>query len=381
MRRARARAGAAVVAAALWACTSPAALDGGPHAHVPDAHAHDPDAHAHDGGHPHDGAAHDGAAHDAGAHPDDAGAHPDDAGHLGDDSGEPEDAGVYTGPARLSETGLYRDLAARALADGVLTYRVHYELWADGAEKLRYLALPPGTTIDASDLDRWRFPVGTRSWKEFRVGGVPVETRLLEKTAAGWRMAAYVWADDGSEAWATPAGQADARGTAHDVPSSEDCRKCHRGAADVLIGVSAIQLGPDGIAALTAAGVLGPLPPGTYAPPGPPAVRDALGYLHGNCGHCHNDHHPLARLETLRLHLTVSATRAEDTPVYRTAFGARTRHEIDGTRVAIDPGFPTRSQLVARMRTRDPDDQMPPLGTEQPDPDALRLIEAWVSGL
>lgn len=339
----------------------------------PDAQAHAHDAHHPDAGHA------DGAHAPDAHHPD---AHDADGGHRHDDAGEgPEDAAVYTGPTLLSETGLYRDLAARALADGVVSYRVHYELWADEAEKLRYLWLPPGTTIDASDLDRWRFPVGTRAWKEFQVGGVPIETRLLEKTEGGWRMAAYVWDDEGRDARAVPGGVEDARGTSHDAPSSEDCRKCHRGAADVLIGVSAIQLGADGIAALSASGHLPALPAGTYAPPGPPATRDALGYLHGNCGHCHNDLHPLARLETLRLHLTVSATRAEDAPVYRTALGARTRHEIDGTSVAIDPGFPARSQLVARMRTRSPDDQMPPMGTERADQAALRIIEAWIGGL
>ena len=37
-----------------------------------------------------------------------------------------------------------------------------YPLWSDGAEKQRYLSLPPGTQIDTSNMDDWKFPVGTR---------------------------------------------------------------------------------------------------------------------------------------------------------------------------------------------------------------------------
>src|SRR5262245_20803994 len=70
-------------------------------------------------------------------------------------------------PQALSETGLYRDIATRGLAAGVISYDVRYELWSDGAEKQRYLYLPPGTQIDSSDMDGWRFPIGTKVWKTF----------------------------------------------------------------------------------------------------------------------------------------------------------------------------------------------------------------------
>jgi hypothetical protein len=47
------------------------------------------------------------------------------------------------------------------------------------------------------------------------------------------------------------------------VPSRNDCLACHEGPAVPVLGYSAVQL---------------------EAPPLPPA----LGYLHANCGHCHN---------------------------------------------------------------------------------------------
>ena len=70
-------------------------------------------------------------------------------------------------PARLTETGLYADLRADALAPGVLPYRPQFELWSDGASKRRWISLPPGTRIDTSDMDSWQFPEGTKLWKEF----------------------------------------------------------------------------------------------------------------------------------------------------------------------------------------------------------------------
>ena len=39
--------------------------------------------------------------------------------------------------------------------------------------------------IDGTDEMAWTFPVGTKFWKEFSVGGVRIETRLLEKRGPG----------------------------------------------------------------------------------------------------------------------------------------------------------------------------------------------------
>src|SRR5262245_31431150 len=62
---------------------------------------------------------------------------------------------------RLSETGLFEDIAADRVGRDVLAYTPAFELWVGGASKRRWLRLPPGTRIDTSDLDAWQFPVGT----------------------------------------------------------------------------------------------------------------------------------------------------------------------------------------------------------------------------
>src|SRR5262249_50301413 len=100
------------------------------------------------------------------------------------------------GARRLSQMGLYRDIATRTIADGVAEFEPAYSLWSDGATKRRWIALPPGAQIDTSDMDHWVFPVGTKLFKEFSVAGKRVETRLIERTSTGYDMAAFAWLPD-----------------------------------------------------------------------------------------------------------------------------------------------------------------------------------------
>src|SRR2546425_1198173 len=74
-------------------------------------------------------------------------------------------------PPLLSQTGLYSDFGARKFADGLIAFAPRWSFWVDGAEKDRHLYLPPGTKIDTTDMDFWKFPVGTKVWKEFKADG------------------------------------------------------------------------------------------------------------------------------------------------------------------------------------------------------------------
>lgn len=318
------------------------------------------------------------------------------------------DAAVTTtGPLSLSDTGLYSDFASRTLAPRIIPFAPKYPFWADGAEKNRFLLLPAGSQINTSNMDFWSFPIGTKVWKEFRVGGKLVETRLLWKQLdsgpSGWWMVSYVWAPDGSAATATPGGVSNALGTTHDVPSQQDCLKCHGNAGDVVIGVSAIQLsatvaatgvdagadagGADGgvatgtLTLLGAMGLLTVAPASEFQVPGSGNVQAALGYLHGNCGHCHNDESALSLQSAMRLRLSTTNTAPEQTPTYKTAFGLKTRHVVPpNVDTAIVPGFPDKSQLYVRADRRD-SWGMPPLGTKVVDPVGSVQIYDWILNL
>jgi hypothetical protein len=309
-------------------------------------------------------------------------------------------------PERLEETGLYADLAARRLASDVLPYAPQYPLWSDGATKRRWIRLPPGAAVDASDPDAWRFPPGTQLWKEFSFGR-RVETRYMAVRADGtFLYATYAWSEDGREATRAPEGGLRGvheirPGLRHDLPGERDCRACHEGSPSPVLGFAALQLSPDrdplaphaeplpegavDLAALVSRGLVRGLPRAVVDRPpriaaASPRARAAQGYLHGNCAGCHNARGPLADLR-LDLQQRVAPGAASPLPtaldrasVFRLpASGASPAAE---TRIA--PGEPERSVLYRRVASRSPLSQMPPLGTGAVDEEARGLLEAWI---
>jgi hypothetical protein len=301
-------------------------------------------------------------------------------------------------PQRLADTGLS--------GPGVLPFSPQYPLWSDGAAKRRWIYLPPGTSIDASRPDAWEFPRGTKLWKEFSHGRA-LETRYIERGADGaWRYGSYVWDAAAREATLAPAtGVRDlsaprAPGARYTIPSENDCRACHEAAPVPVLGFSALQLSPDrdplaphadakeasvDLTTLTARGLLTRLSPALRAPriaASSPAERAALGYLHGNCGNCHNDDGPLAVLEmTLAQRV---GTPASSNAVLSSIVGVESQFHPDGApprAPRIAPGHESASVIAMRMASRDPLQRMPPLGTTAIDADALRLIGRWIESL
>lgn len=285
-------------------------------------------------------------------------------------------------PRRLSETGLYeRD----ALARGVRSYRPRFELWSDGAEKQRWVALP-AAVIDTRDMDAWQFPAGTKFWKEFAHDGRRIETRLLAKLGpapSDWVGASYVWLADGSDAVLTPEGQSDANGTRHDVPSAAQCFGCHGGTQSHILGFSAIQLGDSerelSLAALAQQGALSDPPRAEPRIPGDALDVEALGYLHANCGHCHNAARPArsgARCYDPERAFDLSLRTSELDTLASTAAYRSTRDGI------VVPGDAEHSELFRRMESgsiflR----RMPPLASEARDEHGLSLVRRWLASL
>jgi hypothetical protein len=202
-------------------------------------------------------------------------------------------------PTDVFCTGLYLKRDPTQHAPSAAPYTPGVTLWSDGAEKHRYLYLPPGSQIDTSNVDAWRFPVGTKAWKEFRVDGALVETRLLWKRGEGtWESGTYVWDEMGKAATL----KTDTKGTilasGYEIPAPRDCDKCHHGGSDKLLGVEAVALALPtaqgmNLASLAAAGFLSHAPDPlhvTLPEDTTGKAAAALGYLHANCGMpCHSD--------------------------------------------------------------------------------------------
>lgn len=305
-------------------------------------------------------------------------------------------------PQRLRDTGLYDDWDAKSVGARKIRFSPQYPLWTDGAVKTRWMQLPQGTWIDASNPDVWTFPVGTRFWKEFAFAR-RAETRLIELTRDGWKYATYVWNDDESEAVLAPErgilrGPVIRGNVRHAIPSRSDCKSCHEAGPARILGFSALQLSddrdpnaphaepvPEGgmtLRELTARGIVRGLPARATAPrivAKTPTERAALGYLYGNCGNCHTQSGELANLA---LSFAYSIARPEPEPpgVLTTVEQASKFLPASweqGERVCA--GNPDQSVVLARMASRNPVMQMPPLGTRLVDDEAVALIRRWIA--
>jgi hypothetical protein len=306
-------------------------------------------------------------------------------------------------PTSLREGGLYADFAKRKVAADTLPYSPQYPAWADGATAQRWIRLPAGKTIDVRNPDRWVFPAGTRIWQEFSINGRPVETRLMEAQATGhWLFATYRWKPDGSDARLAPRkGQRHvaevAPGTGYDIPAAADCLTCHGLHQPEVLGFSALQLSPArepsspseprasdnlDLAKLMATGRLSGTPAGWAKQPPRivgrgPQERAALGYMHANCGSCHDSRGNLA---VLGLNLRHRESVGREPAL--AAVGHPSRYQIPNTppgqTLFIRSGDPTFGSIIYRMASRNPMVQMPPLGTHLADARALASLRDWI---
>jgi hypothetical protein len=306
-------------------------------------------------------------------------------------------------PVDLRCTGLYGDFEKRTLACGVLEYTPAYQLWSDGAAKRRFVSIPEGQKVDASDPDAFRYPNGTRFWKEFRVQGRDgkprmAETRLLQKDATGWVYTSYVWSEDETRArqMDNALGVPDLYGTGHTVPTRDHCKECHSGRADFVLGWDAIMLGP-GAEGLPRErlGELGLIESGSalgLTIPGDQVERAALGYLHANCGvSCHNMS-PDAPAQKTGLYLrldaqslgSVQTTAAVTTGINKlpAANAKLAGLPLEPSQyVAIRPGDAERSLLVARQKLRGFAGQMPRVATNKVDDVGVQLTTRWIESM
>jgi hypothetical protein len=305
------------------------------------------------------------------------------------------DANPFT-PPNLFLTGLCLDLPCSQISPEVQAYVPRFPLWADTATKRRWIFIPPGETIDTTDMNHWKFPVGTKLWKEFTRDGVRVETRYIAKISAGdaladWFYMAYQWNATEDGTMAVPLGVQNANGTQHDIPSVTTCRACHeRLAPSRILGFQAVELDgatPFGLDAAAARGWLSSPPTGTsphFPLPGTANEQAVLGYLHANCGHCHN---PLSDVHnntpvTLRLDIDHLATTA-DTATYQTTIdqmGSSIMENGMFYRIVVKTHDPDNSILIVRMNATD-GNRMPAAGSEMVDPDAQIMLRTWIDNL
>jgi hypothetical protein len=290
-------------------------------------------------------------------------------------------------------TGLYADIASKQTAPGVEAYAPAVPLWSDGAEKQRWISLPPGKVIDNSDANEWVFPVGTRVWKEFSRAGQRIETRLWQKTDTNyWVSATYAWNSDESAAVRSGGGDIPLGTGTYHIPTSDECTDCHRGRTDRILGFDQVLLGIAGASGLTldrliAEKRLSNPPKSTpllIGDDGTGLAAPALAWLHVNCGTtCHNQNSNAKAWSTglfLRLDPSLLDGRSVvDFDSLKTTIGVAAVTPAWKGQTRILPHDPAHSLLFSLITHRGTGQQMPPIASSVVDEADVPLVEAWIA--
>ncbi|MEE4383194.1 MAG: PQQ-dependent sugar dehydrogenase [Pseudomonadales bacterium] len=310
-------------------------------------------------------------------------------------------------PERLSETGLFTDLATLAPAAGLVEYTLNVPFWSDGTRKRRWFAVPDDRFVGFDATGSWDFPVGTVTVKHFELrldendasSDRRLETRLFVHTDGGWLGFTYRWNDAGTDAFLLAAGETDTftvteadgstRTQRYDYPSRTDCLRCHTEVAGRTLGLETRQLNRDFDYALATDNQLRALNhagwfdtdigsadrygawPALDDPTVPVAER-ARAWLAANCASCHQPGGPTPTALDLRFDTALDATGMLAAPSSGSLGIADAR--------IVDPGSPATSVLLERIRRLD-DTRMPPLSSHVVDETGVTLVEAWIEGL
>ncbi len=322
---------------------------------------------------------------------------------------DPKCRDPYGFPKNLECTGLYSDIKQKKVADGIATFKPGIELWSDGAVKTRWILLPAGQKIDVSNPNGWKYPTGTRVWKEFRLvrpgGERRIETRFMVKLPDGdWYRTAYKWNADESQADELADGELEVPGTdKYEIPDQRTCARCHSPKMDNLLAFDGIGLSGAGATGLTydelkAKGLLTStngkheLPKSAYVLGGTQAEREGAEYLHMNCGvSCHNSSTGGTQFQMdLELDDAGVLPAPKDTLTAKTAINMANGNLVTDAGAAGDklyrirPTDPARSTVRIRAGNRienDTRNSMPPVGTHKVDSAGLVLIEAWINAM
>lgn len=282
-------------------------------------------------------------------------------------------------PDRLSKTGCVDPTDPTRPAPGLVPYAVNSELWADGADKERWLAIPDGTTIGVTadgDLD---LPPRSVVMKTFSAGGRRVETRLFVRhDDGGWAGLSYGWDAAGADAVLAEGARTQTLGNGATwyQPSRSECLRCHTRAAGSTLGLEIAQLDrdlryPNGVTGSQLANIdhIGLF---DRALPSVPRLADgrtdARSYLHANCSFCHR---PGTGIGVFDLRASSTLDGACNTPPLAGAF------DVADAGIIV-PGAPARSVLSLRMH-RLGAGRMPPLASRVVDTAGAALIDGWIA--
>lgn len=310
-------------------------------------------------------------------------------------------------PPRLSEAGIFADLATLKPNPGIVPYAVNQRFWSDNAVKTRWFCLPDTNDVVRFDADGpWDAPAGAVWVKHFEFptnSANPaltrrLETRVLVRTEDGTYGATYRWNDAGTDADLVPEEGAETDLAVHGpdgvrtqrwrFPSRGECRECHTPVAGHALSFNTAQLNHDVddqgtrrnlLDVLAAEGYLA-----GYANASPnllprlPALDDTAwsresrikAFLAANCVQCHQPGGATRATWDARLSTPLANSGIVDVPAL---------HQIGSTDMRIvKAGDLSQSSMYIRLSGLGPL-HMPPLGTSVVNTQVVELMAAWIT--
>ena len=157
-------------------------------------------------------------------------------------------------PLKLSKIGIFIDpISDLNPSDEYNLFELSSPLFSDYAEKLRLIKLPPGEQLTKIKSGLPSFPNGTSLVKTFYYwndkrdtskGKQILETRFLVKRNNDWKVAAYQWNNEQTEAFLLTSGNdepvnwinenGEGKVTTYHIPSTKECVTCHQTSGKLL---------------------------------------------------------------------------------------------------------------------------------------------------
>ncbi len=323
-------------------------------------------------------------------------------------------------PALLSQTGAFTDIQNLIPAPGLIPYEPAAPLWSDGASKHRWIAVPNDGTHDTLDEKivfsenfEWDYPVGTVFVKHFELPldrnnpsqVARLETRFLVKTADGWYAMTYKWNGEGTEAFLQESGSSvtvpvtledgSTFNQKWDFPSRSDCFECHQEASGRALGLNTRQLNWDYAYAsegtqnqleyldshalfhtpLNTSALASYLKSKNLNDTSASVEERVRSYLDSNCSNCHRPGGIAGRAEfdarlttSLELAGMINATPNAES------------FDLTDAKV-VKPGDFVNSLIYHRDSNRGSVEQMPPIGSNIPDPDYIPVLAEWITSM
>lgn len=298
-------------------------------------------------------------------------------------------------PKKLSDTGLFSNVARHELASGVVDYSIKTSMWKDYATGTRFAAWPGKSTakLDGTRLEAPNDAVLAKTYSlEMESGNSSsrrhIETQVLHFSEGKWNPYTYAWNEEQTDAFlveskgavrelvvkdaSAPGGKRVQNWRLH---SRAECLRCHNSWCGTVLGFNDEQVNRESWAMLVSRELSQEKDQKLVNPHDAQASLDsrARSYLHINCSHCHRENAGGSVLSFMNIEMPLPRAGLLGTKPAQGSFGIPEP-------AVVAPGDPLRSVLYFRM-SKMGSGHMPYLGSSLVDPAGIELIREWIAAL